>query len=54
MPNVELNWQMTPEMLTRAKTYTEQMLALKQIRALPDYDTFFNTKFSDALAKQAV
>jgi len=54
MPNVELNWQMTPEMVTRAKTYAEQMLSLKQIRALPDYDVFFNTSFSDALAKQSV
>ncbi len=53
MPNVELNWQMTPEMITRAKTYTEHMLSLKQIRALPDYATFFEPKFSDALAKSA-
>ena len=41
LPNVELNWQMTPEMITRAKTYAEHMLSLKQIRALPDFDTFF-------------
>ena len=53
MPNVELNWQMTPEMITRAKTYTEHMLSLKQIRALPDFQTFFEPKFSDELAKSA-
>jgi len=53
LPNVELNWQMTPAMITRARTYAEQMLSLKQIRALPDYATFFEPKFSDALAKLA-
>ena len=53
LPNVELNWQMTPEMVTRAKTYAEHMLSLKQIRALPDFGTFFNSRFSDELAKAA-
>ncbi len=53
LPNVELNWQMTPEMVTRAKTYAEQMLSLKQIRALPDFATFFDARFSDELAKSA-
>ncbi|MDB5371542.1 MAG: ssuA 6 [Belnapia sp.] len=53
LPNVELNWQMTPEMVTRAKTYAEHMLSLKQIRALPDFSTFFNPSFSDELAKAA-
>ncbi|MBL6454312.1 NrtA/SsuA/CpmA family ABC transporter substrate-binding protein [Belnapia sp. T6] len=53
LPNVELNWQMTPEMVTRARTYAEQMLSLKQIRALPDFATFFEPKFSDELAKSA-
>ncbi|WP_149535395.1 ABC transporter substrate-binding protein [Siccirubricoccus phaeus] len=53
LPNVELNWQMTPEMLARSKTYADHMLALRQIRALPDYATFFETKFSDELAKSA-
>ena len=53
LPNVELNWQMTPAMVTRAKTYAEHMLSLKQIRALPDFATFFNASFSDELAKAA-
>jgi NitT/TauT family transport system substrate-binding protein len=53
MPNVELNWQMTPEMLARAKTYAEHMLSLRQIRALPDFPSFFEPKFSDELAKSA-
>jgi len=50
-PNVDLNWRMTPEMITAAKTYAQHMLELKQIKQLPDFDTFFNTKFSDDLAK---
>ncbi|MEN0074223.1 MAG: NrtA/SsuA/CpmA family ABC transporter substrate-binding protein [Paracraurococcus sp.] len=53
LPNVELNWQMTPEMVQRSKTYAEQMLSLKQIRAMPDFSHFFDTRFSDALAKSA-
>ena len=53
LPNVELNWQMTPEMVVRARTYAEQMLSLKQIRALPDFGSFFDAKFSDELAKSA-
>lgn len=52
-PNVELNWKMTPLMLQQARTYAEHMLALKQIRALPDFATFFDTKFSDEMARTA-
>lgn len=53
LPNVELNWRMTPEMITRSRTYADHMLALKQIRALPDFNTFFNASFSDELARSA-
>jgi NitT/TauT family transport system substrate-binding protein len=42
---------MTPEMIQASKTYADHMLALKQIKALPDFATFFNSKFSDELAK---
>ena len=48
--NVELNWKMTPEMIEAGKTYAQHMLELKQIRALPDFATFFVTKISDQLA----
>jgi NitT/TauT family transport system substrate-binding protein len=48
--NVELNWRMTPEMVSAGKEYAERMKDLKQIRALPDFGTFFDTRFSDALA----
>ena len=49
-PNVELNWRMTPEMVAQTRTYAEHMLALKQIKQLPDFATFLNTSFSDAVA----
>jgi NitT/TauT family transport system substrate-binding protein len=48
--NVELNWKMTPEMLEAGKTYAAHMLEMKQIRALPDFTTFFDTKISDQLS----
>ncbi len=53
VPNVELNWQMTPEFLGGAAAYAEQMVALKQIKAVPDLKALFDTRFSDAVAKQA-
>lgn len=53
LPNVELNWQMTPEMVQRSRTYAEHMLSLKQIRAMPDFAAFFDTRFSDELAKSS-
>ena len=52
-PNVELNWQMTPLMMQQARTYAEQMLTLKQIRALPDFATFFDPRFSDQVSSAA-
>ena len=53
IPNVELNWQMTPDMVQRSRTYADHMLSLKQIRAMPDFAAFFATQFSDELAKAA-
>ena len=53
VPNVELNWRMSPEFVEEANHYAEQMLALKQIKAIPDMKALFNTSFSDAIAKQA-
>jgi len=49
--NVELNWRMSPEMIAEGKTYAQHMQELKQIRTLPDFATFFDTRFSDALAQ---
>jgi len=53
VPNVELNWQMTPLMVQQVKIYAQQMLEMKQIRALPDFTTFLDTKFSDEVASAA-
>lgn len=48
--NVELNWKMTPETVQAGRTYAQHMLELRQIRALPDFSTFFDTKISDQLS----
>ena len=50
VPNVELNWQMTPDMIAESKLYADQMLAMKQIKTLPDFTAFFDTQFSDQVA----
>ncbi len=52
-PNVELNWRMTPEFLAQATSYAQQMLELKQIKAMPDMAALFDARFSDDVAKQA-
>lgn len=53
VPNVELNWRMTPEMLAECHEYAGQMLALKQIKAIPDLAALFDPRFSDQVAQQA-
>ena len=53
LPNVALNWQLTPEVIEQCHTYADRMLALKQIRTLPDFATLFDTRFSDEVAKSA-
>ncbi len=52
LPNVELNWRMTPEMVAQSRTYAEHMLEAKQIRTLPDF-AFLDTRFSDEVAQTA-
>jgi len=53
MPNVELTWRMDQTMTTRVKTYAQQMLELKQIRALPAFATFLASKLNDEIAGAA-
>src|SRR5258708_24141707 len=48
--NVEYVWKLDATVQGQAKTYAQQMLELKQIRALPRFDTFLNPKFSDEIA----
>ena len=52
LPNVELNWRMTPEMISQSKNYAEHMLEAKQIRTLPDF-AFLDSRFSDEVARTA-
>lgn len=47
LPNVELTWKMGPDQIERAKIYADHMLALKQIKKLPDFATFIDTSFVD-------
>ena len=48
--NVEYAWKLDEKVLGQAKTYAQHMLELKQIRALPKFETFLNPKFSNEIA----
>ncbi len=48
-PNIELTWRIDDDWVTRAKYYGSQMLDKKQIRQLPDYGTFIDTRFVKSL-----
>ena len=39
--------------IKQAKAYAGHMLELKQIKQLPDFASFYDTRFIDELAKQA-
>ena len=52
-PNVELTWKLDELEIKEAKIYAEHMLALKQIKQIPDFATFYDTRFVDELKKQA-
>jgi ABC-type nitrate/sulfonate/bicarbonate transport system substrate-binding protein len=49
VPNVELTWRFGATQIQQAKVYADHMLALKQIKRLPDFATFIDTSFVDAL-----
>ncbi|MBN8904111.1 MAG: NrtA/SsuA/CpmA family ABC transporter substrate-binding protein [Rhodospirillales bacterium] len=48
--NVEYTWRLDDKVMGQARTYAQQMLALKQIRQLPAFDSFLNPRFSNELA----
>jgi NitT/TauT family transport system substrate-binding protein len=48
--NVEYVWKLDDKVQGQAKTYAQHMLELKQIRALPKFETFLNPKFSNEIA----
>ena len=45
MNNINLDWGIDADYIRRAKYYGQQMITLKEISQLPNYDTFFNTSF---------
>ncbi len=51
--NVDLTWRFGDQEVGQSKTYAEHMLALKQIKQLPNFATFFDTRFVDQMKKQA-
>lgn len=51
-PNVELTWNIDDKFIEQANYYGTQMLDKKQIRQLPDYTTFIDTEFVEALGAQ--
>jgi len=52
VPNVELTWKFGGKEIQEAKTYAEHMLALKQIKQLPDFATFYDTSVVSVMEKQ--
>jgi len=48
--NVEYTWKLDETVLTQARAYAQQMLELRQIRRLPDFNTFLNPRFSNEIA----
>ena len=48
--NVEYVWKLDDKVQGQARTYAQHMLELKQIRALPKFETFLNPKFSNEIA----
>lgn len=49
VPNVELTWKLGPKEIEESKIYAEHMLALKQIKRVPDFATLIDTSFVDAV-----
>jgi ABC-type nitrate/sulfonate/bicarbonate transport system substrate-binding protein len=52
-PNVDLTWRFGDTEIGQAKTYAQHMVELKQIKQVPDFTTFFDTRFVDEMKKQA-
>jgi NitT/TauT family transport system substrate-binding protein len=44
-PNVELTWRIDDEFIRRARAYAQLMYEKKQIREMPNFDTFITMKF---------
>jgi ABC-type nitrate/sulfonate/bicarbonate transport system substrate-binding protein len=51
--NVEYIWRLDATVQAQARTYAQHMLELRQIRALPNFETFLNARFSEEIAREA-
>ncbi len=49
VPNVELTWRLGSKEVEELRIYADHMLSLKQIKRLPDFATFIDTSFVDAM-----
>ena len=47
--NVDLTWQFGDKEIEQSKTYAQHMLDLKQVKQLPDFANFFDTRFVNEL-----
>jgi NitT/TauT family transport system substrate-binding protein len=50
--NVELTWRMDETLMRQARLYAAHMLTLRQIRALPNFESFFKPRFNDQIAAE--
>jgi ABC-type nitrate/sulfonate/bicarbonate transport system substrate-binding protein len=48
--NVEYIWKLDETVLGQSRTYAQHMLELRQIRQLPNFNTFLNPRFSNEVA----
>ena len=48
--NVEYTWKLDDMVMTQSRAYAQQMLEMRQIRALPNFDKFLNPRFSNEVA----
>lgn len=48
--NIEYIWKLDETVMGQARTYAQQMLEMRQIRALPKFETFLNPRFSNEVA----
>lgn len=52
-PNVDLTWRFGETEIAQSRTYAQHMLELKQIKQIPDFANFFDTRFIEEIARQA-
>jgi NitT/TauT family transport system substrate-binding protein len=48
--NIQYVWKLDETVLTQSRLYAQQMLEMRQIRALPNFDRFLNPRFSNEVA----